>query len=114
MNVVTSRKIARDLYEHLYDVIIENAYVDYYTYSNKCLPSLRQMQDEREKLIDEIIMMCEKDKDIKNYIMHKILQEIHAIYEHNTAGSLIRQYYFDDFVCRIVDKIAKIKSHNNK
>ena len=109
MIVVTPRKIVRDLYEHLYDVIIENAYIVYYTYANNSLPSLRRMQDERAKLIGEILMMCEKDEDIKNYIMHKVSQDIHGIYEHKIAGTLIRRYYFDDFVCGIVGGIAENK-----
>ena len=109
MIVVTPRKIVRELYERLYDVIIENAYVVYYTYGNKSLPSIRQMQEERTNIIREILIMCNHDEDIKNYVMHKISQDTHGIYEHKTAGALIRRYYFDDFICGIVGGISENK-----
>jgi len=109
MIVVTPKKIVRDLYENLYDLIIENAYAVYYTYANKSLPSLRQIEVERANIIHEILIMCNTDEDIKNYIMHKVSQDIHGIYEHKTAGTLIRRYYYDDFVCGIVGGIAENK-----
>jgi len=109
MLTVTPKKIVRELYEMLYDIIIENAYAVYYTYGNNTLPSIRRMEEERANLINKILIMCNRDDDIKNYIMHKISQDTHGIYEHKTAGTLIRRYYYDDFVCGIVGGIAENK-----